>query len=386
MIAIDARYVRERPSGIGAMVEALVRLVPPLMPEQRFLLLRHPRAPKPLSREPNVSERTVRAEANGPATLLALPRFVDLSGVRLFHAPFNILPAGLPMPTIATVHDLMWLTDPALCGARGVWGLVQTAFFRNGIRRALRCATRIIAVSTATRRAIAAAEPQAAQRTVVIEHGIDAAFAPLRTEAQQQAAAQARSRRLPGARRHVMVVGQGAPYKNHGRALEAFLRAFSEEPDVHLALVQRLDRDARHYCRLARVHGARERVHVLAAVSRDELLALYHGAICLCQPSLVEGWGMPVSEAMAAGCPVVASNIEVLQEVTQGAAVHVDPHDAGAIASGLRRVADDGELRAELVAAGLARARELTWQRHAERTAELYRRVLNGEPDPAQAG
>jgi glycosyltransferase involved in cell wall biosynthesis len=378
VIAIDARYVRERPSGIGAMVEAVVRRVPALMPDVQFLLLRHPRASGPLSPSANVREVVVKAEANGPGTLLALPSIVDLRGVRLFHATFNILPARLPMRTVATIHDVMWLTHPELCRSAGVRGRVEGAFYANGIRRALRDATRIIAVSAATRAEIAALDAAAGRRTTVIHHGLDPAFRPARDPGELAAVEAARARHVPGARRYVLTVGQAAGYKNQAAALEGFLRAFGGDPSVHLVLVQRLGEGARALLSAATAAGADGRVHVLPTVPFDDLLALYRGALCLCHPSLVEGWGMPVGEALGAGCPVVASDRSAMPEVLGGAGLLADPNDPDAIAAALRRLADDGSLRQHLIDAGLARARSLTWEAHAASTAALYREVLLG--------
>jgi glycosyltransferase involved in cell wall biosynthesis len=277
---------------------------------------------------------------------------------------------------VVTVHDLMWLTDPALCGAEGPWGRVQIAFYRDGLKRTLRRAARILAVSNATKQAIAAVDQAASSRTEVIAHGVDPAFSPARTEADRAEADAVRARLLPGARRHVLVVGQSVPYKNQRRAVEAFLSAFRDEQDVHLGLVQRLGSDARSFLELARRAQATFRVHVLPAVEREDLVALYRGAVCLCQPSLCEGWGMPVSEALGAGCPVVASRAEAISEVVQGAALQVEATSTPAIADALRRVAGDPALRASLTRDGLVRAQALSWQEHARRTADVYRRLL----------
>jgi glycosyltransferase involved in cell wall biosynthesis len=375
-IAIDARYVRERPSGIGAMVEAIVRDVPALMPDTSFLLLRHPLAPGSLSQAENVREQVVPYEANGPGTLLMLPRVVDLSEVDLFHAPFNILPAGLTMRTVVTIHDTMWLTDPTLCGAAGLWGKVQSWFYRNGIRRALEQADHLIAISEATRRDIIAEEPGAAARCTTILHGIAPKFSPSRNESDRSEQERVRQRFAPGARRHVLVVGRAAPYKNQQRSLMGFLRAFSNSPDIHLVVVQRLGHEGAALSSLARKAGAADRVHVVPPMEEQDLISLYRGALCLCQPSLKEGWGMPIGEAMACGCPVVTSNTSAMPEVGGQAALYVTPTSVQEIARALRRLARDTKVRATLVEAGLQQAERFTWASHTERTARLYRRLL----------
>lgn len=375
MIAIDARYVRERPSGIGSMVDALVRLVPSLMPDHEFLLLRHPLARSPLSSSPNVREVTLQAEANGPASLWMLPRLVDLSGVRLFHAPFNTLPAGLPMRTVTTVHDLMWLQTPDLCRSRGLWGRVETGFYGNGIRRALRRSTRLIAISQTTLEDIRRVDSRAADRTTVVPHGVEQGFSPGTAE-ERDSAEQLRARYAPGARQHVLAVGRSAPYKNHRRVVEAFLLAFADDPWTHLILIQRLGSEAQELLEIARVAGAESRVHVLGALPDQDLVSLYRTALCLCQPSLFEGWGMPASEAIACGCPVIASSCAALKEVLGDAAEFVDPTSTLSISRGLRRLARDRQARARLSEIGLQRAAMFSWERAAQATAQVYRACL----------
>ena len=377
LVAIDARYVRERPSGIGAMVQALLERVPALLPEVDFLLLTHPRAPRPLTTFAHVREVTVAAEANGPVTLLALPRVVDLSGVDLFHAPFNIRPVGLRCRTLTTVHDVMWLAEPQLCRSPGPWGWVETLFYGRGIWQALRGSTRLVAVSEATRQAIAALDPAAAARTEVIRHGLDPDFRPALSPAEHGAIAAARHRYAPGAARFVLTVGQAVPYKNHRRVVEAFAQAFRGDGATHLVLVQRLGHEARELLELARQGGVDGQVHIQPAVPFADLLALYRGALALCHPSLTEGWGMPVGEALGCGCPVVTSNRSAMPEVCGEACLTADPTDPAAIAAALRRLRDDERLRERLREAGLARARELRWDTAAQQHAALYRAMLS---------
>lgn len=376
MICIDCRYIRERPSGISALVQALVDHVPRLAPDLHFFLLKHPNAPARLSHAPNVHERVVPEEANGPATLLWLPRVVDLRGVRLFHATFNILPAGLAMPSVVTLCDVMWLKHPAWARSEGLWGHVETAFYRRGIRHALRHATRLAAISEATRAEIGTLDRDAFARTRVTLLGVSDDFRVIDGDEGRAAIAAARAKWVPGAERYVLTVGQFAGYKNHERVVRAFARAFRDDAGVHLALVQRLGPGERALRPIARSLGVSERVHFLSGVPLGDLVALYNGALVLCHPSLYEGFGNPPGEALGCGCPVVTSNRSSMPEVSKDAALLVDPESVEAIARALSRVADEPGLADRMRARGLARKRELTWEAFARANVEVYREVL----------
>lgn len=366
LICIDARYVRQRPSGIGEVVRALIDHVPSLAPDLRFVLLKHPDAAAPLSNAPNVVERVVRAAANGPATMWWLTRAVDLRGVDLFHATANIMPAGLPMPCLTTVHDIMWLKHWRWAAKPGWRGRVDRTFYAHGIRRALRCSTRIATVSTATRDEIAGIDPAAAARTRVTLSGVDPVFRP-----------PARGVASPrGDRRYVLTVGQAAPYKNHIAALDAFALAFGERESIDHVFVQRQGAGAAALQARAAALGIGDRVYVVAAITRAELIDLYGHALALCHPSLYEGFGNPLAEAMACGCPVVTSDVSAMPEVTGGAALLASPHDPPQIAAQLRRIADQPGLATDLRERGLQRAGSLTWQAFAKANLALYRELL----------
>lgn len=380
-IVFDARYVRERPSGIGAMVDELVRRLPALLPSERFHFLRHPAARTPLSSAPNATEETVRAEANGPGTLFQLPLSRSVRAAKLFFAPANILPFRVPCPSIVTVHDLMWLDSPELCRSPGPWGVVETAFYQAGLGNTLRSATAIVCPSHATKEAIAQRSSRAAGRTTVVPHGVDDAFRhgiqgdlPSDDDAGCKDAMQ---RHVPGARRYVLTVGQAAGYKNHDGVLRAFAEAFPHDDGTHLVFVQRLGAESGRLRAMARTLGVHARVHVLPTLPFGDLLALLRGAICLCHPSFVEGWGMPITEALAAGCPVLTSTTSCMPEVTGGAAELVEPTSTHSIALGLRRLASEPERREALRVLGLSRAAQLLWTNTAARTAEVFAQVLD---------
>lgn len=376
MIAIDCRYIRERPSGIGPYVQSLVDFLPGLAPDLRFLLLRHPRARAPLSLAPNVVEVVYPYEATGPVTMWALPQTVDLRGVSLFHATFNVMPAWLSMKTVTTIHDVMWIQHPEWCRRPGPWGQVETFYYNHGIGRALRKSVRIAAISEATRRAIGELDPEAAARTRVTHYGVSPDWRPPRDDAERAFAERMREKWVPGARRFVLTVGQFAGYKNHDAVIRAFARAFAGDPSIHLALVQRLGKGSR-LLPLVESQGLSGRVHFLKDVPFEELRALFWSAICLCHPSLAEGFGNPPSEALGAGCPVVTSNRSSMPEVSGGAGILVDPEDDGAIADALRTVEGDPVRAAEMRARGLEKVKQFPWRRTAEGTLAIYREALS---------
>lgn len=369
-IALDCRYIGPRPSGIAEVVGALVRHLPQIAPEYEFVLLRNHRRAEPLSRATNVREVVVRSPANGPVTLLHLPLAVDLQGIDLFHAPANILPGGLRMPAITTVHDVMWLTHPEFCNPRP-WGRVERRFYRHGITRALQRSALIATVSEASRAAICKVSPAAAERVFVTRSGVADDFHPV----ARDRAALARIGVPPG-RRYCLLVGQGAPYKNHEGALHAFALAFAKTADIDLVLVRRRGDTGPALEHLASQLGLIGRVHFLDAVDHADLVQLYSGAEALLHPSFIEGFGNPVAEAMACGCPVITSNCSAMPEVAGGAALLTDPRDPGAIAAALTQVIGDPTLADRMRARGLARAAELDWRTFAEANLVLYQRVL----------
>jgi glycosyltransferase involved in cell wall biosynthesis len=315
-----------------------------------------------------------------------LPRAINLSGVDLFHATFNILPAGLRMPCVTTVHDVMWLANPQLCNSSR-FGWIERAFHAHGIGRALRRSAAIATVSRASRDEIVAWAPAAAERIFVTRSGVSPDFRPV-----DPAPGLLTALGLPPGRKFVLTVGQYAPYKNHEGALRAFALAFRDRDDIDLVYVQRMGRRVQRLLQLADELGLAGRVRLLRSIGREDMVQLYSAATLLLHPSFCEGFGNPLAEAMACGCPVVTSNVSAMPEVTSGAASLADPHDPATFAAALRRIVDDPREANAMRERGLARAAELSWQDFAAANLEIYREVLaadlsprTGEPSPHHA-
>ena len=356
-VMLDARYLREKPSGIGSYVQALVERVPALAPDDRFKLWAHLRAALPLSPAENVSEIVVKSGPNSPWSALWPKRDASFAGVDVFHSPHNLLPRGIPCASVVTVHDVMALEIPRL-HVRGLERLSKSYYYPQAIWRALRKATHLIAPSRATADRISALHPAAAPRLTIIPEAADPVFRP----SENHAAAQVHASCLSGGDApFLLVVGANTPSKRHDVALAAFAEAVPAP--WRLVFVQR---------RKARARPA-ERVIWLEAMSREEIVVLMQTAGALIQPSLYEGFGLPVLEAMACGCAVVASDIPPFREITAGNALLFPPNDFEKLTGALREVTTSSSLRESLGKEGAERAKNFPWDRCAAETLEVYR-------------
>jgi glycosyltransferase involved in cell wall biosynthesis len=374
---IDARYVEPKPSGIGRYVEALIERLPALDRSARFHLWTHPERPRPVAFD-NVTCAPVSAPSDGLRTLLVPSRLGQLRRDDVFHAPFSLLGRGLPCASVVTIHDLMWLEQPELVDGRPLVRRVREPYYRRGVRWALRHATRLIAVSEATAARIRAIEPQSAERIRVTHNAADAMFMPAPDAGENARAAAAI---VGSSAPYYLAVGKNEPYKGHEVAVRAFARAAG--PDELLVLIQRLGSGVR-LRQLAEQLGIGARLRFLPAVSGSELVTLLQGARALLQPSIIEGFGIPALEAMACGCPVLASDTPALVEVMGGAGLHAAVGDDQALAQAMTRLRAGG-MRDDLRQRGLLRAREFSWERTAEATLAVYREAAAEATQPRKS-
>jgi glycosyltransferase involved in cell wall biosynthesis len=370
LVCIDCRYIGPKPSGIAKVVQALLDWVPELAPDFDFLLLKSPKVSGRLSTAENVTEVVVEAAANSPTTMWRLPAVVDLTRVDLFHATFNIMPAGLRMPCVTTVHDIMWLTNPEWCSSR-FSSTLEKWFYQHGISRALERSAAIATVSEASRSEIQRHSPQVAERIHVTSLGVSPDYRQIKVIPSAL-----KRLGLSPDRPFILCVGQYVPYKNHEGALKIFARATEHLEHVDLVFVQRLNRRSDRLRRLASTLGIAHRVHFLPVVDGHDLTLLFNAAAALLHPSYCEGFGLPLAEAMACGCPVVTSDRSAMLEVVGDAGLLADPHDVSAMASALRRVIEDSSLSSAMRQKGLHRAAHFRWRRFAEANLEIYRSIV----------
>lgn len=304
------------------------------------------------------------------ANLLGATRF-NAQRLDVFHSAdfFDTPLVGLGRTkTVTTVHDISPILHPETVTPRHAW------FFRALIRPLVRRADWLITVSRSTAEEIVEWDPTLGRRLSVIHEGVSSDFYPV--EPRIVAAMRAQYH-LP--EEYILCLGTVQPRKNLSRLLEAF--ALMVRHDAFLPpLVIAGSLGWLYEPILRRVAELRldSRVRFLGFVPDDDLPALLSGASVFVFPSIHEGFGLPVLEAMACGVPVVTSNRSSLPEVAGDAAVLVDPFRAEAIAEGIRGVLGSKVTAVELRRLGLQRASVFTWADTARKTLGVYRNCLLG--------
>ena len=271
---------------------------------------------------------------------VALPGRARRERVDVLHCPTYRGPLRSPAPLVVTVHDLAVFRHPE---AFNRW---TRTYSRLVVPKVLAAARRVIAVSDFTRRELIELLGVPDERIRVVPNAVAAEFEPGGAAADG---------------RYVLAVGTLEPRKNLPRLVDAVRRA-----GVELRVV-----GARGW---GDVEVRGNGVRWLGEVPDDRLAELYRGALCVAYPSVYEGFGMPVLEAMACGVPVVTSAGGATEEVAGGAAVLVDPLDPDSIAAGLEEAA---ARRGELARLGLERARGFSWAETARATAAVYREAAS---------
>lgn len=284
----------------------------------------------------------------------------------IYHATEHLLPY-LPQPTVMTVHDLIFERYPQHHTA------TNRAFLRVAMPRFVAAATHIIAVSRHTAHDLIDLYDTPRSKITVIHEGIDNGFRPASEE--EQAALRAR---YSPARPYLLMLGTLEPRKNHLLALQALARIKASGLPYQLVIVGGAGWLFEPI--QAEVHRLALEDDVVFAgyVPQSDLAALYSAAACLLMPSLYEGFGFPVLEAMACGTPVIASRAASLPELGGDAALYVSTDDPDALAAAIHLIATQPALVEALRSHGRARAARFTWAETARQTVAVYEALGGG--------
>jgi len=365
-ICIDARSLRDTPTALGRYARVLVEHIAKLDRENEYIIVRRPSSHGPIAQQANFREISLPHDISSVQNILWGARTINALKADIYHSLFHFLPTGLRAGSVViSLHDFIWVDHPALADGRRWRAMVKGSLGSLGIRRAIDHSDHIIAVSESTRQVATDEHSVASDKITTVYHGVAPEW---RTGFEQPETL------LPEAlrdRRFIFSLGNSLPYKNLPRLLQAFAEIADSAPDLTLVFAGRGE-GKQHLMQMARSLGVADRIHFAGQLSDGEIRACFQHALFFAFPSLIEGFGLPVLEAMASGCPVLTSNCSSLAEIAGEHAVLVDPQASASIAAGMQRLLTDPELRQQLAGRGQHRAANFTWQASAEQTLQVY--------------
>lgn len=365
--AVDGRYIQDHFPGIGRYTYNLVCALAKEIRDDTLMLLHNPR---PLNTRYDLARvgSNVRAvPCETPIMSLreqiSLPRAVRRLDADLLHSPYYIKPYWLPVPSVLTYYDVIGLVFPAALPSARARLLFWLASWL-----ALAGAHKVILLSEAARQDVEQRFRIPREKTVVVHPAADGRFAPRPPEAVARVREQYG---LDGP--YALYLGTTKPHKNILLLLEAWARA---RPPARLVLAGAEDSRYPYPRERARSLGLEREVAFLGSVGEADLPALYSGAALFVFPSLYEGFGLPVLEAMACGAPVLSSNAASLPEVVGDAGVLLPPDDPDAWSHALADLLSRPDQLQAMRHRSLARAEDFSWRRAAQETLAVYREVL----------
>jgi len=372
-IVLDARHIRD--FGIGTYIRNLVHTLAHIERDDEFYLICSTTNEADFAGLPAnfhvvpyaQSDRAIQDNA-------AFPIFLKRFRAQVHHIPLNRVPYWMLRPYVVTVHDMsrhLYSTDSRFHRQVSMWKS------RHGLLRA----SRVIAVSTATRRDVEEVFRVPPHLLRTIPNALDPRFLALAADDAGRAERKRGLKRYQVDYPYVLYAGNIKPQKNIPRLIEAFavlrgeLVAHPVYNDIRLIIIG--DDIVQHPSVRRAVHQMRigGAVRFLGFVPQDMLQAFYESAELFAFPSLYEGFGLPPLEAMACGTPVLTSNVSSLPEVVGDAALTVNPENVFEIARGLKEILLDDALRSSLIEKGKVRINRFSWDQTAREVLETYREV-----------
>ena len=360
-IGIDCRLHYYNRTGIGRYIHNLIREFPQCTPaDVELVLLQSRRERGAIAQEPSVRYRKVVTPAHHPWEQWLLALEVAAKGVDVLHSPDHIAPRRFGWQSVVTILDVAFLAHPEAYSAASLRYYTQ-------VFRTLSRAARVITISDFTRDEVLNRVSIAPDKVKTIHLAVDPTFYPRSDDACESVKS-----RLEIPDSYFLVVGTIEARKNLERLVAAYaLLPRKDRPRLVFAGGSGFHSD--RVLEAVQAHHLEDQVRFLGHVSDADLPMLYSGALCLLFPSRYEGFGLPILEAMACGCPVVTSNRGSMAEVAGDAAILVDPDSVEAMAEGISTLMENQSLRDDMIAKGHARVQQFSWRAAAEQTLAVYR-------------
>jgi glycosyltransferase involved in cell wall biosynthesis len=369
-VCLDARKILD--SGLGNYIRGLLLSLDEMDSGVEWdLIIRAEK--RPFERMQEVRKNIPRSKAQihfhrsrdySMRELCTLAAVINRTAADFFHAPHYVVPLGVELPYVVTVHDLIHLRFPRYFPA---W---KRAYARWMLQRACRNACRVLTISQCTKRDLVEILGVAEEKIHITYSGINRRYfsRPPQSDLEQFR----RRQRLPA--EYLLYVGNLKPHKN----VAGLMRVWASLPDSirpPLVIVGAKIDSYEELRKQALKSGRDAEIFFPGVIAEEDMVALYQCAAAYVQPSYYEGFGAPPLEAMAAGIPTAVANRGAQPEIVGDAALVFDPDRSEEFAHTLTTLLTDPEQRKELVARGVRRAAEFTWERFARETLQVYRQI-----------
>lgn len=369
-ILIDARVISDKMHGIARYSYNLIENIAEIDTENEYILLSgYTELQVFSSRYKNFKFIKCNTPLYSIREQLIIPPILKRERADLYHSPTFSAPIYQPCKVIMTVHDMIHLISGKS---------IHKLYYKNIVKRAMMKAAAVITVSEHSKCDIIKWIGIPEKKIHVTYNGIEERFKP------------SPDKTLPDeikkgygiSDRYILFVGNQKSHKNVTVILKAFKMAVEKERLTHHLILVGIKEDIIEDKKNEIGDKFNNRIIYIDNLTDDDLIKLYQFADLFLSPSLYEGFGLPMLEAMACGIPVITSNRTSIPEVTGDAAILVDPENIQEIANAIGKVLKDENLRKDLIRKGLERAKMFSWKKMAEETLELYERTYESSNNP----
>jgi len=365
-IALDLRRIGN--PGIGRYMSCLVEAILKQRTEHEFVLLFPPKADETIHGKFGKTMRLVpRSAYYSFSEQIELPRILSRQNIDVLHSPHFLIPLLHRGPSVVTIHDVIYLACPEDLDSR-----IGRLYYSGMMRASARLANRIITDSFFSKEEIVRYVGVDPAKIVVIYPAVDSAFGPADNADVQTARAKYRI-----TRDFILYAGIYRRRKNHATLIKAFKSFVRNGGEAQLVIAGPLEDGATQLRKLAQELGIGDSVILTGFVNDTDLCALYTGARVYACPSLYEGFGFTILEAMACGTPVVSSNAASLPEIGGNAALYANANDPEAFGEALYQAYTDEEVRRRILEHACTNLRRFDWDSAANSCLQMYEEAFD---------
>ena len=363
-IGLDARNLLPKQTGIGRSVYNLIANIASLDYENEYVVIKRACYKSTIVDKENFSEISIPYDPSSFRSCFFGFSKINELNLDVYHSFFHFLPGRIKAKRIiVTLHDLMWIENPDLVFDDYFRRRIINFYGKIFIKKALKNADDIVAISQYTKDNALRRYNLSENNMHVIYHGID--FERFNMYA---------STKLPEEfqnRKYIISIGHTRPYKNVPRIIRAFKIIRQEFPQINLLIIGRGDYEKALKKLVSELH-LQDSVIFGGHLPDEKMIPLFKNAEFLAFPPLIEGFGLPVIEAMALGCPILSSDIPVIEEIAGDVYEKVNPQSVDDIARGMQKLLGSKQYRDTLRNKGYERAKIFSWEQSAKKLLSLY--------------